>query len=141
MLTYAGREVEAPTCSPETYDSSLLLLLPAYVTAYVSIRQHTSAYVSIVEAPTCSPETYDSSLLLLLPAYVSIRQHTSAYVSIRQHTSAYVRTPPYSHSCLNMSAYVSIRQHTSAYVSITTHAATTRATALAVSLVQKYLLY
>jgi hypothetical protein len=34
------------------------------ISAYVSIRQHTSAYVSI-------------------------RQHTSAYVSIRQHTSAY----------------------------------------------------
>ncbi len=59
-----------------------------HASAYVSIRQHTSAY-----------------------AYVSIRQHTSAYVSIRQHTSAYVLA-------LGRSRPGSIRQHTSAYVSI-----------------------
>jgi hypothetical protein len=34
------------------------------------IRQHTSAYVSILQHTS---------------AYVSIRQHTSAYVSIHQH--------------------------------------------------------
>ncbi len=45
-----------------------------YMSAGVSICQHTSAYVSLRQ--------YSS-------AYVSIRQHTSAYVSIRQHTSAY----------------------------------------------------
>ena len=71
--------------------------------AYVSIRQHTSAYV---RAGAGAGEegvgrcTHTS-------AYVSIRQHTSAYVSIRQHASA----------------YVSIRQHTSAYVSIRADAA------------------
>jgi hypothetical protein len=42
-----------------------------YTSAYVSIRQHASACVSMRQL------------------YVSIRQHTSAYVSIRQHTSAY----------------------------------------------------
>jgi hypothetical protein len=61
----------------------------AWITpAYVSIRQHTSAYV------------VDHALVDHVYIYirsVSIRQHTSAYVSIRQHTSA----------------YVSIRQHTS----------------------------
>jgi hypothetical protein len=73
--------------------------------AYVSIRQHTSAYVSIrrrdmrerlsqtvegacahlkpdVTSDVTSAPTTQSS------ACVSIRQHTSAYVSIRQHTSA-----------------------------------------------------
>ncbi len=94
--------------------------------AYVSIRQHTSAYVSIrhlrASAPTCSIRQHTS-------AYVSIRQHTSAYVtcvqvlqpsayvSIRQHTSAYVTCV----QVLQPSAYVSIRQHTSAYVSIRQH--------------------
>ncbi len=39
--------------------------------AYVSIRQHTSAYVSQHTS-----------------AYVSIRQHASAYTRMRQHTSA-----------------------------------------------------
>jgi hypothetical protein len=47
--------------------------------AYVSIRQYTSAYVSEQRERAVRGS-----------AYVSIRQHTSAYVSIRQHTSAYV---------------------------------------------------
>jgi hypothetical protein len=46
---------------------------------WITIRQHTSAYVSIRHIYTP----------LHPPAYVSIRQHTSAYASIRQHTSAY----------------------------------------------------
>jgi hypothetical protein len=66
-------------------------------------------------------------------AYVSIRQHTSAYVSIRQNTSAYVSMRPRlqwqgacwralrSHYRQHTSAYVSTRQHTSAYVSIRQH--------------------
>jgi hypothetical protein len=70
----------------------------------VSIRQHTSAYVSMKLRLT---PAYVSMKLSLTPAcvsmklsltpqklslstYVSIRQHTSAYVSIRQHTSAYI---------------------------------------------------
>jgi hypothetical protein len=51
--------------------------LPVFVPdPYASIRQHTSAYVSI-------------SLRQHTSAYISIRQHTD--VSIRQHTSAYRR--------------------------------------------------
>ncbi len=49
----------------------------ANTSAYVSIRQHTSAYVSI---PAVG----------LGASAEATRQHTSAYVSIRQHTSAYV---------------------------------------------------
>jgi hypothetical protein len=76
--------------------------LRQHTSAYVSIsqHQHTSAYVSIRRDLRCSSPS--------LPSYVSIRQHTSAYVSIRQHTSA----------------YVSMRQHTSEYVSIRQHAGT-----------------
>ncbi len=55
-----------------------------HTSAYVSIRQHTSAYVSIAPAWGAAPAAEHTS------AYVSIRQHTSAYVSICQHTSAYV---------------------------------------------------
>jgi hypothetical protein len=58
-----------------------------HTSAYVSMRQHTSAHC--------------------VSAYVSIRQHTSAYVSIRQHTSAHVSIRQHT------SAHVSIRQHTS----------------------------
>jgi hypothetical protein len=80
------------------------------IVPYVSIRQHTSAYVSIRGA-----EGY----LSIVP-YVSIRQHTSAYVSIRQRTSAYGAPKATYQQCLT-SAYVSIRQHTSAYVSVRQH--------------------
>ncbi len=47
--------------------------LTLHTSAYVSIRQHTSAYVLA--------NSFASHF-----AYVSIRQHTSVYVSIRQHT-------------------------------------------------------
>ena len=50
-----------------------------HTSAYVSMRQHPSAYDTRVWLNTSAPK-----------AHVSIRQHTSAYVSIRQHTSAYV---------------------------------------------------
>ena len=47
---------------------------------FCSIRQHTSAYVSIrATRPLQHP-------LQVSAAYVTIRQHMSAYVSIRQHT-------------------------------------------------------
>jgi hypothetical protein len=92
--------------------------------ACVSIRQHTSAYVSMRHT---APSTRISRLRQHTPAYVSIRQHASygtqhfdqppaqhtpAYVSIRRHASACVSIRQH------MSAYVSIRQHTSAYVSM-----------------------
>ncbi len=78
------------------------------MSAYVSIRQHTSAYVS---TPGGAVVADDAELLKAFGkesrvpfdhlTYVSIRQHTSAYGSIRQHTAA----------------YGSIRQHTAAYES------------------------
>jgi hypothetical protein len=58
---------------------------PRTLSAYVSIRQHTSAYVSIrqhTSACGCAAKQQAAA------DAVSIRQHTSAYVSIRQHTSA-----------------------------------------------------
>jgi hypothetical protein len=85
--------------------------------AYVSIRQHTSAYVSIRQPSLlhiASPTAFFTTC-----KDVSIRQHTSAYVSIRQrcpssllHTAsatAFFTTCGDQHT----SAYVSIRQHTS----------------------------
>jgi hypothetical protein len=58
--------------------------------AYVSIRQHTSAYVSIqAVAAVVERQLQQRQQLVaacsskLRSAYVSIRQHTSAYVSIR----------------------------------------------------------
>jgi hypothetical protein len=55
------------------------------MSAYVSIRQHTSAYVSIrqLSEGAWGPER-------VLITYILYIKHTSAYVSIRQHTSAYV---------------------------------------------------
>ncbi len=73
----------------------------------VATRQHTSAYVSIrqhTSACVC-PHTTASSLP------VSISQHTSAYVSIRQHTSACV-CPHTTASSLP----VSIRQHVCVFI-------------------------
>jgi hypothetical protein len=107
-------------------------------TAYVSIRQHTSAYVSIrqaVSSDTCiRRHTSAYGIRKYTSAYVSMRQAvgatplpsismeqralyirpTSAYVRIRPHTSAYVAVESRDTSAL---AYVSIRQQTSAYVS------------------------
>jgi hypothetical protein len=99
--------------------------------AYVSIRQHThmctyttNVYIrhvtpAIVAAPTVSIHQRNTSAYVSIPqhtsAYVSTRQHTSANVSTRQHTSAYVSIRQHT------SAYVSIRQHTSAYVSMRQH--------------------
>jgi hypothetical protein len=122
-------------------------LLSTLASAYVSIRQHrirqhTSAYVSVLAKHTRICICQHTSAYVRI-AYVSIRQrscqahshlHMSAYVSvhqnrIRQHTSAYVlsalvpggfpsctHTPRRIHQ--HTPAYVSIRQHTSAYVSI-----------------------
>jgi hypothetical protein len=70
------------------------------VQAFASIRQHTSAYVSIRRKETltrcvracgciCSGVQALIRYNYYTSAYVSIRQHTSAYVSIRQQTSAY----------------------------------------------------
>jgi hypothetical protein len=79
--------------------------------AYVSVRQHTSAwqhtsaYVSIRTFGVLSDihshgvcelqvlqRQRSLNRLAHTSAYVRIHQHTSAYVSIRQHTSAYLQT-------------------------------------------------
>ena len=73
--------------------------------AYVSIRQHTSACVSLRVRERALPHS-------TRPAS---RQHTSAYFSMRQHTSKRARFAAFDTSCLR-SAYVSIHQHTSACV-------------------------
>jgi hypothetical protein len=106
----------------------------------LSIRQHTSAYVSIRQHSFSMRPGGSNATSTALPqplAYVSIRLH-----SIRQHTAAYVsirhfHRPPggrAANRCLHYrhngsirqhtSAYVSIRQHTSAYVSIRQHTST-----------------
>ena len=112
----------------------------------MSIRQQTSAYVSIrqqhevVGRGSSSTEgTWSSSELRRRErAYVSMRQHASAYVSICQHTSAYVSRDTWSSSELGSvltfpgvpsflslatpnttcisRSYVSIREHTSAFL-------------------------
>jgi hypothetical protein len=73
-----------------------------HASAYVSIRQHTSAYVS---------KGHVVARGYVVRRVLRIRQHTSAYVSIRQ---AYVSIS----GRVSLVTYVSIRQHTSAYVSI-----------------------
>jgi hypothetical protein len=86
------------------------LLRCQHTSAYVSIRQHTSADGCRTSAP---PQV--SAFGQHTSAYVSRCQHTSADVSIRQHTSAYVSR------CQQTSADVSIRQQTSADVSRRQH--------------------
>ena len=68
----ASRKKKTPTC------------------IYVSIRQHTSAYIVAYIVARASRRKRPQCSAQHTSAYVSIRQHTSAYVSIRQHTSAYV---------------------------------------------------
>jgi hypothetical protein len=78
---------------------------PTRCSINVSIRQHTSAYVSIHQH-----RQHTSARHAAAPtsAYVSIRPHTSAYVSpTRCGTNVSIRQHTYN---------VSIRQHTSAYV-------------------------
>jgi hypothetical protein len=53
--------------------------------AYVSIRQHTSAYLRALGAAEADAHGEHERHL---SAHVSIRQHTPAYVSIRQHNCA-----------------------------------------------------
>jgi uncharacterized protein YcbX len=85
---------------------------------HLSIRQHTSAYVSMRTQIVAMQQrrSKDTS------ACVSIRQHSSAYVSIRQHTSAYVSI--WAQIVVMQAAeeqrHLSIRQLTSAYVSMRT---------------------
>jgi hypothetical protein len=96
------------------------LSMRQHTSAYVSTRKHTYEDTYIVHTPyRCARAWSCDNTAAASPKHeslascsVSIRQHTSAYVSIRQHTSAYVSIRQHT------SAYVSIRQHTSAHVSI-----------------------
>jgi hypothetical protein len=69
-----------------------LLTLPGAASAYVSIRQHSSVFVSFKEMLETAKEGVGDLLCLSRGGRVFIQycRHTSAYVSIRQHTSAYV---------------------------------------------------
>jgi uncharacterized protein (UPF0216 family) len=93
----------------------------AKLTCSISIRQHTSAYVSIRQHTSqTSPVRFSAkgSSNAKLRCLISIRQHTSAYVSICHLYDSRpkgARTP----SLDARSAYVSIRQQTSAYVTCT----------------------
>jgi hypothetical protein len=104
-------------------NASSLYLFDMHTSAFVSIRQHTSAYVRGAAACPTTRRRCTCSICIrqYTSAVVSIRQHTSeerrrvqqrivavpvryAYVSIRQHTPAYASSRQYT------SAYVSIRQ-------------------------------
>ncbi len=57
--------------------------------AYVSIRQHTSAYASASSRARAADEVAEAGskqVVAVGEAYVSIRLHTSVYVCIRLHT-------------------------------------------------------
>ncbi len=57
------------------------------MSAYVSICQHTSAYVSIRQQSSRRAPLKGALSKSLQRGLKRIRQHTSAYVSIRQHAS------------------------------------------------------
>jgi hypothetical protein len=98
-----------------------------HTSAYVSIRKHTPANVSIRP-----PRQMHAACA---------RLHTSAYASIRQHTSAYVllsRCAPDRRSISKHTpAYVSIRQHTSSCRSIRQHTSSCRVAPLTVGELQQ----
>ena len=88
-----------------TKSSCIRMLTSGYVS---SIRQHTSAYVSVRRGQQRTPLQIDKVVL-----------HTYADVSIRQHKSAYEDSSGRPCRSRPLPAYVIIRQqHTSAYVSI-----------------------
>jgi hypothetical protein len=91
--------------SRDAHDSCRLLSVSdSQFPAYVSMRQHTSAFVSICQLQVAQR--------LRLPVRACIRQHAAAYVSIRQRTTAYDSVRQ------RTSAYGSIRQHAAAYDSM-----------------------
>jgi hypothetical protein len=81
------------------------------MSAYVSMRQHTSA----LEARAAGLAPVNGSIRQHMSAYVSIRQHTSAYISIRQHTSALKAKAPLH---LNIYIYIYIYIHTYIHIYI-----------------------
>ena len=109
-----------------------------HTSAYVSIRQHTSAYVrlyggtwvadagpsvralwqrqrEVVEVLQAPPPA------LLRRQHAAVR-HTCAHIRRRQHTSAYAAFLRRQHAAVRHTcARIRIRQHTSAYVGIRQH--------------------
>jgi hypothetical protein len=149
MLTYADvcwylRITETRiVCTPCGGKSIWHWFRSACCACFLSIRQLTSAYVSIRGQVYLA--LVPQRMLCLLPpytsAYVSIRgqvylalvpqsmlrllpPHTSAYVSIRQHTSAYGGRSIwhwFRSACCACCLMTTCLQHTSAYVSIRQH--------------------
>ncbi len=106
LIWPASRQLPSthPPTHPPTYlagHCELLQLLHQchhlHTSAYFSIRQHTSTYMSawrctvklcgsFTNVITCHIDIWNALILII------VRRHTSAYVSIRQHTSAYDST-------------------------------------------------
>jgi hypothetical protein len=89
------------TCSDKSSSLHADVSIRQHTSACVSIRQHASANAGV---STCSDKSSS------LHAYVSIRQHTSAYVSMRQRMLGCRHAPTKAPACTHTSAYVSIRQ-------------------------------
>jgi hypothetical protein len=86
--TVTNPRPSATARSVPTFGSTPRLRPPRHTPACISIRQHTSAYVS-VRVPI-----FGSTPRVRRPderSTMSIRQHPYAHVSIRTHTSAYAR--------------------------------------------------
>jgi hypothetical protein len=67
--------------------SAELVISSLHTSAYVSIRQQTSADVSMLLMVLSAELVISSRSAALYICMSSIRQHTSAYVSIRQHAA------------------------------------------------------
>jgi hypothetical protein len=88
-----------------------------HTSAYVSIRQHTSAYGPVFVALALTTDIVHIAERSEKPAervvvLTCIHHHTSGYVRIRQDTSGYVRMRSIRQQT---SAYVRIRQHSTRY--------------------------
>jgi hypothetical protein len=101
------------------YYSSLAQQLCNEARGTSSIRQHTSAYVSMRQH-ACYYSSLAQQLCNEARGTPNIRQHTSAYVSMRQH-ACYCSSLA-QQLCNEARGTPSIRQHTSAYVSMRQHA-------------------
>jgi hypothetical protein len=119
-IAVTSSRLEPPIYGVATHESSSSRLCretqcPARGSS-VSIRQHTSAYVSICSICQHTSAYAENSSVLHAAPPVSMRLLQSSYVSIRHHTSAYAaHVSIRQHMTSTYAAYVSIRQHTSAY--------------------------
>jgi hypothetical protein len=113
----AGRERELGSSGGEASRSDFCSasLHHTHTSAYVSIRQHTSAYVAPAFASILSEAS--SSDFCNASLHHRHTSHTSASVGIRQHTCAYAGQGAQL-TAAGCAAFVSIRQNTSANASI-----------------------